>query len=325
VTQVSGRGFHRAGYATGDAAEGHDYLRALYTDFDVTIDGTTDEFQLRSDVLQFGAAAISRLRHSMAVTMFPRDGLGWPGIFQIRYPTLKIEVGHRDFRLGAGDAIAVRQHEPYRAAWNTLDADVTMLDPAMITDVAAEITGRTSPVTFEFATAVSPLAAAHWHQTVTLVQRVALANAAHTNGALLADDLSRLLTTTALTCFRNGTMTDAILPPTRTSPASLRRAIAYIDANLDTPIRLADLAAAARVSPRALNVTFNRYHGLSPIGYVHRARLDRAHHDLRSAQPGDGESVTGIAARWGFSSLPRFGVYYRRVYGQPPSHTLRKT
>ena len=192
MTQVSGRGFHRSGYATGDAAEGHDYLRALYTDFDVTIDGTTDEFQLRSDVLQFGAAAISRLRHSMAVTMFPRDGLGWPGIFQIRYPTLKIEVGHRDFRLGAGDAIAVRQHEPYRAAWNTLDADVTMLDPAMITDVAAEITGRTSPVTFEFATAVSPLAAAHWHQTVTLVQRVALANAAHTNGALLADDLSRL-------------------------------------------------------------------------------------------------------------------------------------
>ncbi len=239
----------------------------------------------------------------MAVTMFPRDGLGWPGIFQIRYPTLKIEVGHRDFRLGAGDAIAVRQHEPYRAAWNTWTPTAPCATPAMITAVAAVITGRTSPVTIDRHRGVTA-AAAHWHQTVTLVQRVALANAAHTNGALLADDLSRLLTTTALTCFRNGTMTDAILPPTRTSPASLRRAIAYIDANLDTPIRLADLAAAARVSPRALNVTFNRYHGLSPIGYVHRARLDRAHHDLRSAQPGDGESVTGIAARGASPACP---------------------
>jgi transcriptional regulator GlxA family with amidase domain len=171
---------------------------------------------------------------------------------------------------------------------------------------------------------VSPFAAAQWRQTVALVRRVALANTTNPGGSLLADELSRLLSTTVLTCFRNTTMRDTTVEPTRPTPESLRRAVAFIESNLDQPITLGDIATAARVSPRALNVTFQRRYGISPMGYARRARLDRAHYDLKAAQPGDGESVTGIAARWGFYSLPRFGVAYRQAYGQPPSHTLRK-
>ena len=39
--------------------------------------------------------------------------------------------------------------------------------------------------------------------------------------------------------------------------------------------------------------------------------------------PGDGTTVTAVAARWGFASPSQFAGRYRRTYGQLPSHTLR--
>jgi transcriptional regulator GlxA family with amidase domain len=34
------------------------------------------------------------------------------------------------------------------------------------------------------------------------------------------------------------------------------------------------------------------------------------------------DTVTGIAARWGFAHTGRFAVLYRQMYGQNPHHTL---
>jgi AraC-like DNA-binding protein len=40
------------------------------------------------------------------------------------------------------------------------------------------------------------------------------------------------------------------------------------------------------------------------------------------ANPGRGDSVTSIAARWGFYSPSRFAAQYRKAYGVTPRHTL---
>ena len=50
----------------------------------------------------------------------------------------------------------------------------------------------------------------------------------------------------------------------------------------------------------------------------------RAHADLLAATPGDGQTVTAIAERWGFPSASRFTARYRQAYGVPPSRTLRQ-
>ncbi|MBA8796134.1 AraC-like DNA-binding protein [Friedmanniella endophytica] len=216
---------------------------------------------------------------------------------------------------------------PYRVSWRSLDASMVLLDASLVDDVAAQAdpTGQgPGHVEFSFDSAVSPVAALQWNQVVTLVQRVAVANAGHPDGALLADSLNRLLSATALTCFRNTSLRADDVPVGGCPPASLRRAVAFIDSHLDRPVTLGEIAAAARVTPRALQPTFRRHLGTTPMGYLRRARLAAAHHDLRNAEPGDGQTVTAIAARWGFPSLPRFGVAYRQAYGQPPSVTLRK-
>ncbi len=79
-------------------------------------------------------------------------------------------------------------------------------------------------------------------------------------------------------------------------PLTVRRAMAYIDDNLDQPIALADIAAAAGLSARGLQLAFQRYLGETPM-----ARL----------------------RRWGFAHHGRFAQLYARAFGESPSATLR--
>jgi AraC-like DNA-binding protein len=59
------------------------------------------------------------------------------------------------------------------------------------------------------------------------------------------------------------------------------------------------------------------------MAYLRRTRLEYAHQELGAAIPGDGTTVTDVAARWGYANLSRFTSSYRRAYGELPSHTLR--
>ena len=62
--------------------------------------------------------------------------------------------------------------------------------------------------------------------------------------------------------------------------------------------------------------------GLTPAQYLRRTRMNAAHPELQDADPGRGDTVKGIAARWGFTHPGRFAQYYRQVYGTTPSRTL---
>lgn len=115
----------------------------------------------------------------------------------------------------------------------------------------------------------------------------------------------------------------ALIERCRQARASvLRRAVRFVEQSAHQPIGLPDIAAAAGVGPRALQLAFRRYADTTPWAYVRSVRLDRAHHDLRAADPRR-ETVVGIAARWGFSNRSRFAAEYRAVYGETPATTLR--
>jgi AraC-like DNA-binding protein len=67
---------------------------------------------------------------------------------------------------------------------------------------------------------------------------------------------------------------------------------------------------------------FRDFKGTSPMRYLRAARYQKVRETLRRAEPE--ESITEIAARWGFSHLGRFSVEYRRRFGESPSGTLRR-
>ena len=103
----------------------------------------------------------------------------------------------------------------------------------------------------------------------------------------------------------------------------LRRALIFIDEHARDPITLNEIAVAAGLSPRGLQAAFRRHLDTQPLAYVRSVRMERAHRDLQSAEPGDGVSVAALAAKWGFTHLGRFAVEYRRRFGVHPSQTLR--
>jgi transcriptional regulator GlxA family with amidase domain len=103
----------------------------------------------------------------------------------------------------------------------------------------------------------------------------------------------------------------------------LRRAIAFIDEHAAGDISLADVAAAARVTIRAVQIAFRRHYRTTPAGYLRRVRLERAHQDLLAADPAR-ESVTAVAYRCGFASQGQFAAAYQQAYGVTPDQTLRQ-
>jgi transcriptional regulator GlxA family with amidase domain len=141
---------------------------------------------------------------------------------------------------------------------------------------------------------------------------------------LVADQMLRLVSGSLLRAFPNTTMTTVRAPaPGRAVPAVVRRAVAYMDAHAERPVALAEVAAAAGVGVRTLQVAFRRHLDLTPLAYLRRVRLHRAHRDLVAAEPGDGSTVGKIARRWGFAKASRFTAVYQSTFGELPSHTLR--
>lgn len=140
---------------------------------------------------------------------------------------------------------------------------------------------------------------------------------------LVAGSAGRLLAATLLTAFPNTTLTDPTIEDRHDShPDVLRRAIAFIEDHADQDISVADVAAAARVTIRALQYAFRRHRGSTPMSYLREVRIQQAHEDLVAADPTTGVTVTEIAARWGFFHPGRFARHYRAVYGLPPHQTL---
>ncbi|MEU3570892.1 AraC family transcriptional regulator [Kitasatospora sp. NPDC036755] len=106
-------------------------------------------------------------------------------------------------------------------------------------------------------------------------------------------------------------------------PGPLRRAADYCAEHAGEALSVADIALAARVSLRTLREGFRRHLDTTPLAYLRRVRLDRAHHDLLAIADGRAHgTVTEVACRWGFTHLGRFSADYRRAYGRSPSQTL---
>jgi AraC-like DNA-binding protein len=93
---------------------------------------------------------------------------------------------------------------------------------------------------------------------------------------------------------------------------------AYMRSRLCAPMALEDLARAAGVSVRSLNMLCQRHHGQSPMVLLRNMRLDAVHARL-VAQPG--VSVTDIALEYGFGHLGRFSQYYSSRFGEQPRRT----
>jgi transcriptional regulator GlxA family with amidase domain len=140
---------------------------------------------------------------------------------------------------------------------------------------------------------------------------------------LVAGTSARMLCAAVLAAFPNTALSEPTIEDRHDAhPRTLRRAIAYIDDHAHEDIGVADVAAAANVTIRAVQHAFRRHRATTPMGYVRLVRLRHAHRELLEADPATGVTVTQVAARWGFFHPGRFAHHYRVTYGCPPYQTL---
>jgi transcriptional regulator GlxA family with amidase domain len=140
----------------------------------------------------------------------------------------------------------------------------------------------------------------------------------------MANELTRMAATVMLETFPNTAMTGLYVGgPGWAPPAAVRCAAAFIEAHADQQVTLADIAAAAGVTGRALQSAFRRHYDNTPVGYLRQARLERAYRELQDADPAAGVTVAAVARRWGWTSPGQFAVAYQRRFGEAPSRTLR--
>ncbi|MDG4798794.1 helix-turn-helix transcriptional regulator [Micromonospora sp. WMMD1082] len=229
-----------------------------------------------------------------------------------------------DGRFGPGDVfLAAAPGLPYSVRW--LPGKVTMCLLGL--SVLGRVAGGAQPdpattVQFTGLTPISPALTRLWRHTTSYLNHVVLGNPHAYREPLVIANAARLLAASALAVFPHTTAGWPTATDRRAATtATLRRATAFIEEYADRDIGAADIAAAAQVSLRALQLAFRRHLDTTPMAHLRRVRLDRAHRDLLQADPRQ-ETVSAIASRWGFLSHSRFTARYHATYGIPPSRTL---
>ena len=310
-------------FTTFDTDETVEFINTAYQTTWTKVQVTSPEQrrQFRHARLDGGSFALDELWLPLTVD-FSQTPLNSLVIIQMEGGQLGRECGGDDGRFRTGD-IFVDADPDLPASLRARDVEMRLvkLDLPVLAEVAATSPARVpKPIRLTSYQPVSAAAAQQWRRTVAYLGEL-LANPHAATQPLLLGTASRLLASTVLTTFPN----TALASPTSAdrhdaTSATVRRATTFMDEHADDDISVADIAAAANVSIRAVQLAFRRHLDTTPLGHLRLVRLDRAHQELRD--PGRGDTVTTIATRWGFYHPSRFTALYRRTYGISPRHTL---
>ncbi|GAA4421169.1 DNA-binding transcriptional regulator [Bremerella cremea] len=102
--------------------------------------------------------------------------------------------------------------------------------------------------------------------------------------------------------------------------AMIVRALRFIQANTAQGIGVEDILREVPLSRRSLEIQFRNTLGRTPAEEIRRVQLERAKELLLDQEL----SIAEVAARAGFSNATRFGIAFRKKFGETP-RDFRKT
>ena len=91
-------------------------------------------------------------------------------------------------------------------------------------------------------------------------------------------------------------------------------ALRYIEARVDGPLSIAELAQVATMSPYHFLRTFRALVGMTPHQFILPTRMKRAAVTLRRTH----EHISAIAFAAGFGDLSTFNRRFQRIFGLSP-------
>jgi AraC-like DNA-binding protein len=310
-------------YATDEPGTAEEYISAAYLDVGLSLPDDRAAFRFAMDRLDCGAFQLDSMEiAARAAFRYEPDQEYF--VSTVSRGSLRVRQRGVDERLVPGEVALIGRPgvETVTEIANFRQSVVNFRASLLRAAAGLDPDGPELP-RFDSIRPASESHADIWRRAVDFATTT-LRDQAVAASPLVVGATERLLAELVLATFPNS----ALAPPTpgagedARSPATLRRAVAFIEANADRDIGIAEIAGAARVSRRAVQQAFRRHLDATPTAYLRRVRLDAAHRELREAEPG-ALTVTEVAYRWGFCSPSRFTERYRAAFGTTPSETLR--
>ncbi|MFC8047913.1 AraC family transcriptional regulator [Nocardia sp. NPDC057353] len=305
-------------FASSDLDVVEDFLSRAYAR--VRFDSAAAADPTTLDRIQLGpGVTLDRLRFGAAMT-YAVDPLG-------TWSVCSVHRGVVEHTGPAGDSVAIgpgrlallaRPDEPATGRLNRTWDDMLSIDPLLLTRVAGSDPGG-APVRL---LGHRPLPSGA-RMLAGVIEQIRLA-AAGPDSPLVTQTLATYVATAVAQVFPTDSADERARDRRDARPETVRRAVAFIETNARADLTITEIAAAAFVTPRAVQLAFRTHLGTTPMAYLRRIRLAGAHEQLRRAAADSTESVTSIARDWGFAHPGRFAAAYRQAYGRSPRETMRR-
>ncbi|MEU7752853.1 AraC family transcriptional regulator [Micromonospora sp. NPDC049101] len=311
-------------YETREVSAAHDVISQACAGIELRSHNVVGQFTYQQESVQAGPLLVSRVRCGADIEgrfFEPLSDLMFLSVLHGQVNTLD---GRDKVRTGPLAVLLNPTGRPFTNICREFDLYCVNLDPRVVTEAAAEPTGI-DPADFRFES-ITPISAElgqYWHSATVYLYHLLTGPPEPLQSPLVIGAAIDLAASAALATFPNSAMMMSHRPEAVPLPAGpVRRAVSFIETHADEAITATQIADAARVTSRALQAAFRRQLGTTPMAYLRRTRLDRAHQDLLRADPTRGATVAAIAHRWGYPHTGRFAADYRAAYGQSPSDTL---
>ncbi|MEM1299643.1 MAG: GlxA family transcriptional regulator [Pseudomonadota bacterium] len=135
------------------------------------------------------------------------------------------------------------------------------------------------------------------------------------HGEPVANSAARYVFHQSLRTYGMSQLPSLTEPLGRAVPATVRAAIRSMEAHLEEPLTIPEIADEAGLSQRQLNRLFTRHLGKTTALYYRDIRLDRARGLVTQTEM----PLTEVAIASGFRSQTNFTRAYRERFGLPPS------
>jgi AraC-like DNA-binding protein len=94
----------------------------------------------------------------------------------------------------------------------------------------------------------------------------------------------------------------------------ISKVLDHLQKDFASPLRIADLAGMANMSPSAFHMHFRHVTNMSPLQYQKQIRLQEARRLLTTEEM----DASSVAFQVGYESPSQFSREYRRLFGHPP-------
>ncbi|MDA9510490.1 transcriptional regulator [Bradyrhizobium sp. CCBAU 11386] len=314
--------------ATDDVDEAAEQIGRIFCPHDLKpAQARAAGFSARHNCAAFDGFSINYVAYGGSVSIDPGC---LERFFLVQVPL----TGTARIRAGAGEFDAVPDRTasllsptiPTRMMWSDCAQVILLLDRRVVEQRAAALSGRVAG-TVEFDPVIDLDAPSGQALRTSLAGLMTLAERLGPSGRLspvATADWREALLDHLLNGQRHG-LSDAIRTfsgQAERLPRALRVARDRLADNAGEPLDLAQLAGAAGIGIRALQLGFRRHFGVSISEMLLDMRLAGLHARLAQAAPD--ASITAIAFDLGFTHLGRMAGAYREKFGETPSATLRR-